>query len=943
MFSIPFTRVFVRLRLTSDVRFHFEHGAVIQGLVRRVFGSHELPETTIVFAPESGQVHYVSGDAYQFVVTLAGGAATEAGRFINGLQRRSAWANDPSLTLAGNFEVESAEILPPPDLERQVDSLAGRAAIELQFVSPFRLERSADAKQRGRSYVDAECFPASHFLLRVWQRLFAIEHGRFPSAMEVDELCPPIDDRCVAHPRTLLWVDMPIRGPRGGTNEPYTLGGVRGRVVFEQLPIEWLPPLVAGQYLHAGTSCHFGLGRYVIDGASSAVDKSLLRARSMLLRVSDPSLLRQSFEHLRVRSDASGIDDVTPAQFAVTAEGSVASIAQRVANGTWDPPPLRGFLSKKKSGGVRDLALPTVADRVVQRACATLLGESVDTLLEDCSYAYRKGFSRAGAARAIERAYERGYRWVLDGDIASFFDCVDWERLFGKLDALFPLEPLIALIRRWVEAPVVFDGKTIARSGGLPQGSPVAPLLANLFLDEFDEELLGEHFTIVRYADDFLILCRDPESAQEAKRAAQRALEHLGLSLREDKTAVRSLDDGFSYLGYLFCRSSVVPQAEEHASAAGPQEIAPHSWLAAIPMERVTELARTLDAGPVAIPVPVPLAQTKAFPDAKPLYVLTDGATLSIHRGRIVIHLPEGEEKEEPVAPLTHVVCTRGVRLTTPLLLELSRSGKPVFVCGHDGGLQAVLGPWTPDWVLWKAQSDFAAISESRIEFARAIVMAKLHNTANLVVRFKLTDAANVADKIRELEAAAGNKTDFDSLRGVEGKGAALFFEALGTSLAPQWQFAGRRRHPPSDPINAMLSYAYTILYNHCETALVACGLHPRGGLFHEPHGAHSALASDLQEEFRYIADAFVWALVRRGEIKPEDFTTVGGSGGGCYLGVQARRRFIEGFEQRLLTTFSPERDLVTTYRAYFDHQAARIRALIMRQLPRYEPLRSHA
>ncbi|MDQ3907730.1 MAG: reverse transcriptase domain-containing protein, partial [Acidobacteriota bacterium] len=117
------------------------------------------------------------------------------------------------------------------------------------------------------------------------------------------------------------------------------------------------------------------------------------------------------------------------------------------------------------------------------------LSPSIEKLLEDCSYAYRKGFSHAGAARAVERAYEDGFRYVLDADIESFFDAVDWPRLSAKLEALFPFEPLVRLIEECVRAPVRFEGTTVERTRGLPQGASVSPLLANLYLGEFDEEL----------------------------------------------------------------------------------------------------------------------------------------------------------------------------------------------------------------------------------------------------------------------------------------------------------------------------------------------------------------------------------------------------------------------------------------------------------------------
>src|SRR2546423_1500752 len=146
--------------------------------------------------------------------------------------------------------------------------------------------------------------------------------------------------------------------------------------------------------------------------------------------------------------------------------------------------------------------------------------------------------SRAGAVRAVERAYEDGYRYVLDADIESFFDAVEWERMFAKLEALFPFEPLVTLVEEWVKAPVVFEKSVIKRERGLPQGAPVSPLLANLFLDEFDEELLGRDYRLVRYGDDFVVLCRDLEAARRARGDARAKPADMGLRLNQEKKAV---------------------------------------------------------------------------------------------------------------------------------------------------------------------------------------------------------------------------------------------------------------------------------------------------------------------------------------------------------------------------------------------------------------------
>jgi CRISPR-associated protein Cas1 len=173
---------------------------------------------------------------------------------------------------------------------------------------------------------------------------------------------------------------------------------------------------------------------------------------------------------------------------------------------------------------------------------------------------------------------------------------------------------------------------------------------------------------------------------------------------------------------------------------------------------------------------------------------------------------------------------------------------------------------------------------------------------------------------------------------GLEGKGAALYFGALGRSLDPAWRFEGRKRHPPPDPINAMLSFGYTVLYHHVSTALVIHGLHPKIGVMHRGRGEHLALASDLMEEFRHLIDALVFATVRRGEIRVDGFRETGGVGP-CLMSPEVRQGFVAKLEKRFLTTHSG-RDETLSYLATIDRQARLFRETVIGRAPAYQPFR---
>lgn len=975
MLECDFDRYLMRLRLTRSARFHFNHGGALMGLLCRVLQTHDLPAGVAPFACESGHVRFEAGDAYHFGLTLAGAAREgfDVGRFAASLSQIGAQPLDfevPRPRLAGNFEVISAEPLPPPDLEAEAARLKGVTSLTLRFLSPFRLARPPELKAKGAGFLNGDCFTPEHFLQRLAYRLFLLAHGRYPEQREREELHRLIssDAAPTARPHGLLWLDIPLEGAPG-KHEPqpkgYTLGGVVGRVTIGGVPESWLAPLVLGQYVSAGEKTHYGLGRYVIEECAPPGADAFRPARTLLERLSDPALLQTALNHVVSHSVAPGVDGHAPADISGAEDLLASQVSLEIETGTYSPAPLLGFVARKDDTRLRPLAVPTVRDRMVQRAACELLTPSVETLLEDCSFAYRKGFSRAGAARAIERAYEEGYRYVLDADIESFFDAVGWGRLFAKLEALYPFEPLVDLIKEWVTAPVVFERKAIPRTRGLPQGLPIAPLLANLYLDELDEELLGRDYRLVRYGDDFVVLCRDLEAAQRAREDARRklremglTLSEMGLTLSETKTSVRSFDEGFTYLGYLFCRSLVMESGQEQETDTPadftPDAIPAASWLAQVPFERVRALMQrqppqrmlvgeSASASKVQV---VPLVPKSAINGAapastRPLYVTSFDTTVRQEGHTLVVSAPEQTPLVIPLRELSHVVCYERVRITVPVMLALSECGTPVYFCRRTGELRGIFGAPPADWRVWMEQARLASDEAARTGFARELVAAKLHNYAALVVRFRLARAAEVAEELRELERGCENKTTIEALGGLEGRGAAVYFAAVRQTLPEEWGFAGRRTQPPPDPFNALLSFGYTLLYHHLSTALVAAGLNPRIGLFHTERGTYHALACDMQEEFRHLVDAQAWAIVNRREIKPSDFCASEDGRYPCLLKPEPRKKFIGAFERRLSGEFTPPGGPTVTYRSFMERQARHLREFIEGRTARYHPLRT--
>ncbi len=970
MLSFPtFERHLVRLRFLRNAKLHFLHGGALRGLLSRALGRHDLPDGLLPHACESGRVRYEAGAAYHFELTLVGECRGLLNDLLAGLRQAGAepLAAGPAPRLGGgNFEVEGVTPLAsfPPD---ELSARLGHAGeLSLQFLSPLRLRRPERFKVPGATYLDQRCFPGPHFLERLLAWSFKLAEGRFPASDELQRLLDELPPPGRALPVSLTWLDLPIEGD--GSKRPYTLGGCVGRVRFESLAPEWLRLLAFGEAAHAGENVHFGLGRFRIEEAAPW-QAMPLPARSLLDAASEIENLRSARDHVRAQFAPGGDDWLTARDLDEGADAGFEALSASLRGGTYRPGPSLGVVqSKPGSTGLRALAIPRVVDRVAQRAAVNVLAPAVDGLLEDCSFAYRKGFSRGGAARAVQQAYEDGFRWVLDADISSFFDSVDWERMTAKLEALFPCEPLVALLSEWMRAPVMYDGRRIERYRGLPQGAPISPMLANLFLDELDEELLGRDYRLVRYADDFVVLCKNLEQAERAREDARRILAGLALELNLDKTAVRSLDDGFSYLGYLFCRSLAIDGARADEPTGGGQEgvagelqVPRHSWLAQVPLASVRALRPPAPRRRTAVEEPplgtsagdaevLPLVGAESGSDSRvPVYVSHVATQLWLEGDTMVVHSPGEPERRYPADALSHLVLLGRTRATVPLLAALARQGVPTYLCDRSGEVESMLAAPSPDTALWLAQVRLTEEAPARtLEFAREVVAAKLHNATTLAVRFAWPDHVDLSDQLRALERSAQNAESLDTLRGLEGRAAALYFASIAAALPAEWGFHARRRRPAPDPVNAFLSFGYSILHHHLTTAVLGRGLHPRLGILHAAHGAHAALASDLVEEFRCLVDALVWSLITQKRAKPADFEPSADGRFPCLMRRPLRDVFLQELEERFETRITPDsndergpRESVS-YRELFDRQAYAVLRFV-RSEALYHPFRLHA
>jgi RNA-directed DNA polymerase len=292
----------------------------------------------------------------------------------------------------------------------------------------------------------------------------------------------------------------------------------------------------------------------------------------MLDQLTARGTLYQAFERVRENCGCRGADGMTVGDFAARLEEEIDRLEDRLLRRVYHPFPLLRLAIPKRTSGMRHLSIPTVRDRVVQTAVDLVTRDLFEKEFEDCSYAYRCGRSVRSAIHRIRELRDQGYGWVVDADIDAFFDNIPHGRMIERLRRL-PLDPyVVALFEKWVQVEV-YDGQRIrSLTKGIPQGSVTSPMLANLFLDELDENLALFGQVLVRYGDDFVILCKTPEAAAEALELTDYLLSQIELHLNHEKTRLTSFDQGFKFLGAVFLKADVYLPFER----TKPEYVPPH-------------------------------------------------------------------------------------------------------------------------------------------------------------------------------------------------------------------------------------------------------------------------------------------------------------------------------------------------------------------------------
>jgi len=286
--------------------------------------------------------------------------------------------------------------------------------------------------------------------------------------------------------------------------------------------------------------------------------------------------LRAAWRKVEANRGAAGVDGQTVQAFALHAEQYLEKLAHELRENKYHPLDVRRqWIPQPGSNEKRPLGIPAVRDRVVQTALRAVLEPIFEREFAEQSYGFRPKRSCKDALTRVDALLQAGYTWVVDADLKSYFDTIPHEALLARVRERVADGRVLQLIEAFLKAHILDGLHEWTPEAGSPQGAVVSPLLSNVYLNPLDQLMARRGFEMIRYADDFVVLCRNETEAQQALKAVQEWTAQAGLQLHPQKTRITAVTsgpywkaEGFDFLGFRMTRGAKVPRANPSSSVS---------------------------------------------------------------------------------------------------------------------------------------------------------------------------------------------------------------------------------------------------------------------------------------------------------------------------------------------------------------------------------------
>ncbi len=283
-----------------------------------------------------------------------------------------------------------------------------------------------------------------------------------------------------------------------------------------------------------------------------------LKVHSLTGRIT-PKIMEKAWKNVRKNRGAAGIDKISTQMFESNLEDNLHALMKSIkTRGTFRASPLKRVYIPKGRGKRRPLGIPTVATRIAQEVIRILINPIFEKMFHPDSYGFRPGRNCHQAVEKVLEYLNQGFSYVVDADIKGFFDNISHDLIMNLLRAEIADGNILDLIQEFLGSGVIEDGQFVRTLKGTPQGGVISPLLANIVLNHLDWQLTSQGYRFVRYADDFVILCKTRHEAEKALDFARHILKYdLDLKLSPEKTMIVQRNEGFHFLGFFIKGNSI--------------------------------------------------------------------------------------------------------------------------------------------------------------------------------------------------------------------------------------------------------------------------------------------------------------------------------------------------------------------------------------------------
>jgi len=579
-----------------------------------------------------------------------------------------------------------------------------------------------------------------------------------------------------------------------------------------------------------------------------------------------------ALEMLEKKHDSSGIDGIKLSEIREYWKIHGEDVVSAISEGSYYPGTTSLVEILKSNGKRRIIAKLNSVDRLILRCIEQILDPIAEKTFEDSSFAYRNNRSAMEAAGLAADYLSEGYEWVCETDIKGFFDSIDHDILLSRLTkGAFFESRLLLLVERYIRCRVELGGEERVTERGLIQGSPLSPILSNIYLTDLDKCLNEQGIKNVRYGDDINLYFTTVEEAYKYRDIVKNWLYEIGLTINEQKSGIYK-GENRSYLGYEFVKTGK-RYIIKKSSATRKQVY--NRWRRGS-IEKIDNVYHIVNSG-----------------------ILTR---------RDFTMLFEGEEGKYylPIETIKNLNVYSDITFSSRFFEFVSENGLSITFIDPTG---TRIGTYYPTKTQGNYKTELSQVA-FRQNIKTQLPIAKKYQNANIfnlraILRYyaRRGDSCEINNAIEFLTEAldrVNEAKDINGLMIVEAQSRQRYYRCFNNILKNEdFTFTTRTKRPPKDALNALISFGNTLLYQRFASLIFQSSLDIRFGILHNSYHRSESLNLDLADLFKpVLVDRAIFTIINKNMITKADFQSVEDEG--IYLNPRGKRVFIKEFEKKL-------------------------------------------